>query len=729
MKMVYPSVSSCPDNYRPLPYECAPCGCAKKAICSKELSYHCPKGGRCKRGRYGQGCVFGIISLSNDQANPYEPTNVTCIIRTADPNSDTGNIFLNIDGYLSPEYKPIEVTPSEVNPGNLKAVFYLTYGLNVGERYTCSVGDEEGQVVSRSATALLYELPVLTRTLDLHPMAHEGSYLSLLVNRWDPSVGDTGDGPVIGYIIKRCLHTETENCSSVNYPSYHYLVEVLDYNRTDNFSIPVNTYFTPTPGSTYSFIYKARRPGLWGIGPASNPLTIKIPCQKPVAAPVTHDNYTMNLMNSSKKVEVSISWELPTSVDHYHRCNNVTSFTVQLMQKTGVYIAQSVTYDITSLSTLVEPYSLYTVLLSYTNNEGYESDRHRLVLERTPPASPDACRVTGVYMVSKNSARVYWDKPQYPHGQITTYQVFFKRPKFLAFEEACKVQSTRGHCTISKLRMDTNYDIMVRAENEAGYGDNSSVWRFTTYLGEPGPVENFQNISKTESYIEFSWLPPKSNGGYPVKNFKVNPPLPTIPKFIEEKNTDTSIALEISSAKGCSLYRVVVMEITSISKRSIDTQTSTQTKVEDCQKCCEGSCYIAGELNVEELPMTFIVGNNKSYNNYFNPPLVTGKQYQIWYGAGNTVDGVEKFSFVSLDQPVVAREHVQEKSPIMASSTLIGIIVAVCACAVVMIVLVMLLVRHKRNKKFRFRTPDSEKVLELNENGTLLPNGTYQRGQ
>lgn len=75
------------------------------------------------------------------------------------------------------------------------------------------------------------------------------------------------------------LDTETENCSSVNYPSYHYLVEVLDYNRTDNFSIPVNTYFTPTPGSTYSFIYKARRPGLWGIGPASNPLTIKIPCQ------------------------------------------------------------------------------------------------------------------------------------------------------------------------------------------------------------------------------------------------------------------------------------------------------------------------------------------------------------------------------------------------------------------------------------------------------------------
>jgi len=42
---------------------------------------------------------------------------------------------------------------------------------------------------------------------------------------------------------------------------------------------------------------------------------------------------------------------------------------------------------------------------------------------------------------------------------------------------------------------------------------------------------------------------------------------------------------------------------------------------------------------------------------------------------------------------LTAREHVQEKSPIMASSTLIGIIVAVCACAVVMIVLVMLLVR------------------------------------
>ena len=30
---------------------------------------------------------------------------------------------------------------------------------------------------------------------------------------------------------------------------------------------------------------------------------------------------------------------------------------------------------------------------------------------------------------------------------------------------------------------------------------------------------------------------------------------------------------------------------------------------------------------------------------------------------------------------------------------------------------------------FRFRTPDSEKVLELNENGHLLPNGSYQKGR
>lgn len=44
-----------------------------------------------------------------------------------------------------------------------------------------------------------------------------------------------------------------------------------------------------------------------------------------------------------------------------------------------------------------------------------------------------------------------------------------------------------------------------------------------------------------------------------------------------------------------------------------------------------------------------------SYNGFYNAPLVTGRQYKIWYGAGNVVDGMERFEFVALEQSVVGK--------------------------------------------------------------------------
>lgn len=48
-------------------------------------------------------------------------------------------------------------------------------------------------------------------------------------------------------------------------------------------------------------------------------------------------------------------------------------------------------------------------------------------------------------------------------------------------------------------------------------------------------------------------------------------------------------------------------------------------------------------------------GFSYSYNGFYNPPLVTGREYKIWYGAGNVVDGVERFEYIPIEQPVVGK--------------------------------------------------------------------------
>lgn len=55
------------------------------------------------------------------------------------------------------------------------------------------------------------------------------------------------------------------------------------------------------------------------------------------------------------------------------------------------------------------------------------------------------------------------------------------------------------------------------------------------------------------------------------------------------------------------------MPMTSKRKRSVAVQKDAAEAPKSCTRCCAGSCYIAAELRLEQLPMTFILGDNKRY--------------------------------------------------------------------------------------------------------------------
>jgi hypothetical protein len=54
--------------------------------------------------------------------------------------------------------------------------------------------------------------------------------------------------------------------------------------------------------------------------------------------------------------------------------------------------------------------------------------------------------------------------------------------------------------------------------------------------------------------------------------------------------------------------------------------------------------YIAAQLPRDHSYQVFVVGDNSTYEGYYNAPLEPRREYSIWYGAYTILDGVSLLS-------------------------------------------------------------------------------------
>lgn len=59
----------------------------------------------------------------------------------------------------------------------------------------------------------------------------------------------------------------------------------------------------------------------------------------------------------------------------------------------------------------------------------------------------------------------------------------------------------------------------------------------------------------------------------------------------------------------------------------------------------KSNVYITAELEQHLFRGTFVVGDNGTYNGYFNGPLQQNQDYTIWLGAYSNIDGVCVYIF------------------------------------------------------------------------------------
>lgn len=101
------------------------------------------------------------------------------------------------------------------------------------------------------------------------------------------------------------------------------------------------------------------------------------------------------------------------------------------------------------------------------------------------------------------------------------------------------------------------------------------------------------------------------------------------------------------------------------------------------------TAYVTAEFEPHRLRGSFTVGDNRTYNGYFNGPLEKNREYTFWLVAFSNIDGVEQSQIVKADNSVKARST--GAAPNTSSITVVvGVIVVFILLVLIFAVLLVL---------------------------------------
>ncbi|XP_056018914.1 receptor-type tyrosine-protein phosphatase kappa-like isoform X9 [Ostrea edulis] len=260
--------------------------------------------------------------------------------------------------------------------------------------------------------------------------------------------------------------------------------------------------------------------------------------------------------------------------------------------------------------------------------------------------------------------------------------------------------------TIEELDSNTQYNIQIMAVNSAGQGDPTPVLSASTLEGVPSEVTAFKNESRTDNSISLVWKEPglsngniqsylvscksensqhknrvvpskvtrvtigglrsgtmhtcsisasTSQGSGPTKSIKVwtkniDPIQPPAPVILERSSTTMTLSLQPLEDENISFYRIIVEETSFASSYRVS-KRGIEDGIRDVRLDFKGAkerdvrAYIAAQLPRDHSYQVFVVGDNSTYEGYYNAPLEPRREYSIWYGAYTILDGLEKKSF------------------------------------------------------------------------------------
>uniref|UniRef100_A0A671XI34 Receptor-type tyrosine-protein phosphatase U n=1 Tax=Sparus aurata TaxID=8175 RepID=A0A671XI34_SPAAU len=409
-----------------------------------------------------------------------------------------------------------------------------------------------------------------------------------------------GDGPIIRkeieYRASQSPWSEVHGVNMVTYKLWH-----LD------------------PDTEYHISVLLTRPGEGGTGPPGPPLVSRTKCAEPMRP-------LRGLMATDiQSRQLSLQWEnLAFNLTRCHTysvslCYRYTTAGGGGGHNTTVRECLAVEHNASRFTLRdLPPYHGIHVRLSLANPEGKKEGREvTFQTEEDIPGgiAPESLTFTPL----DDMIFLKWEEPVEPNGLITQYEISYQSIE--SSDPGINVPGPRR--TVSKLKNETyhmfsnlhpgtTYLISVRARTAKGFGQ-TALTEITTNISAPtfdyGDMPS--PLSETESTITVL-LRPAQGRGAPVSTYQV----------VVEEETGKKV------------------------KRELGLQECFPLPMSHGEAQARGTPhYYTAELPPSSLPEAspFTVGDNHTYNGYWNSPLDPRKSYLVYFQAMSNFRGVSGY--------------------------------------------------------------------------------------
>ncbi|XP_062466050.1 receptor-type tyrosine-protein phosphatase T isoform X2 [Pezoporus occidentalis] len=481
-------------------------------------------------------------------------------------------------------------------------------------KYRCVIRSDGGSGVSNYAELIVKEPPTPIAPPEL--LAVGATYLWIKPN----ANSIIGDGPIILKEVEYRTTTgnwaETHIVDSPNYKLWH-----LD------------------PDVEYEIRVLLTRPGEGGTGPPGPPLTTRTKCADPV-----HGPQNVEVVDIRSR-QLTLQWEpFGYAVTRCHSYNLTVQYQYVFNQQkfeAEELIQTSSHYTLRGL----RPFMTIRLRLALSNPEGkMESEELVVQTEEDVPGPVPLESIQGGPFEEK--IYVQWKPPNETNGIITLYEITYKAVGSL--DPSADLSSQRGK--VFKLRNETHhlfvglypgttYSFTIKASTVKGFGPPITT-RIATKISAPSMPEYDTDspLNETDTTITVMLKPAQSRGA-PVSVYQL---------VVKEEKLQ-------KARRAADIIECFSVPVSYKNASSLDSPH-----------------YFAAELKPINLPVTqpFTVGDNKTYNGYWNAPLSPLKSYSIYFQALSKANGETKINCVRLaTKAVMGRQQETTRNPPSLLST------------------------------------------------------------
>ncbi|XP_031649309.1 receptor-type tyrosine-protein phosphatase U isoform X3 [Oncorhynchus kisutch] len=530
----------------------------------------------------------------------------------------------------------------------LMATFQVEAERGEQDLYRCITESARGAAVSNFAELIVRVPPTPIAPPQL--LRAGPTYLIIQLN----TNSIVGDGPVIRreieYRASQSPWSETHGVGSLTYKVWHL-----------------------EPDTEYRISVLLTRPGEGGTGAPGPPLVSRTKCAEPMRA-----------LRGLTAIEIQprqlvLQWE-PLGYN-LTRCH---TYSVSLCYRYSTPAGGSAGNNATVRECLsvernqshftlrdLPPFRSVHVRLALENPEGKKEGREvTFQTEEDIPGGivPESLTFTPL----DDMIFLKWEEPVEPNGVITQYEVSYQGIE--SSDPGINVPGPRR--TVSKLRNETyhmfsglhpgtTYLVSVRARTAKGFGQ-TALTEITTNIS--APVFDYEDIpaplSESESTITVL-LRPALGRGAPVSAYQV---------VVVEEDGSRRIRRrrrrrrELGSGSDC--FPVPASQVEAQSKGTPH--------------------YYTAELPPSSLPEAtpFTVGDNHTYNGYWNTPLDPSKNYLVFFQAISNFRGETRINCIRIARKAACKDH-KRALEVSQHAEDMGLILGACAGGLVVLILLL----------------------------------------